>query len=103
MLCICLLVLAVVNSDIFLSKLIVVCEVKQSLTSDCDHMSVLQVHIRKCAPTHTAIDNSVRAKVVKGLECDVHCKTVINNILSNCLFAYPTVWRRVVFKDPLVS
>ena len=56
-----------------MSKLIVVCEVKQSLTLDRDHMSVLQVHIRKCAPTHTAIDNSVRANVVMGLECDVHC------------------------------
>ena len=75
MLCISLLVqsLTVVNYDIFMSKLIVLCEVKQSLTSDRDHMNVLQFHIRKCAPTHTAIENSVRAKVVMGLECDVHC------------------------------
>ena len=75
MLCISLLVqsLTVVNPDIFMSKLIVLCEVKQSLTSDRDHMSILQFHIRKYAPTHTAFDNSVRAKVVKGLECDVHC------------------------------
>ena len=65
--------LTVVNVDIFVSKLIVVCEVRQSLTSDHDHMSVFQFHIRKYAPTRTATDNSVRAKVIMRLECYVHC------------------------------
>ena len=65
--------LIIMNFNIFMSNSVVACEVSQSLMSDCDHMSVLQFHIRKYAPTRTTIDNSVRAGVVMRSECDVHC------------------------------
>ena len=65
--------LTIANFNIFMSNSVDACEVSQLLMSDCDHMSVLQFHIRKYALTRTTIDNLVRAKVVMGLECDVHC------------------------------
>ena len=65
--------LIIMNINIFMSNSVVACEVSQSLMSDCDHMSVLQFHIRKYALTRTTIDNLVRAGVVMRSECDVHC------------------------------
>ena len=65
--------LTVVNVNMFMSNSVVACEVSQSLMSDCDHMNVLQFHIRKYALTRTTIDNLVRVRVVMRSECDVHC------------------------------